>query len=124
MDTREVLTKARGLITDESAWCQGTLKDGERHCSIGAIAKTLDLPVDVNVVTKNILLQSADLNEAAGYIRNVIPAQGGYSVLNDVARYNDSNPHECVLAAFDAAIESLTPAVPDAVCCGSEIPLI
>lgn len=87
--TKEVLTQARALIANEKDWCQGTAENmsGQR-CAIGAIRVA---------TTGSAGVQNQDTVRAREWLREVI----GQSI----SGYNDSRSHECVISAFDLAIE-------------------
>lgn len=112
LETRETLIEARALIEDPKHWTQGTMQTTVRggpfgsrsitaYCAVGAIAKVRGgvLKIDDCLVA-------------------FWPIVGG------IMGYNDGSSHECVLQAFDAAIESLTPPVPDSLPCGAEVALV
>ncbi len=96
MTTKETLKRARDLIADPNRWCQGMLRDGDRVCALGAISEVAGF---------------ATVRE--GWWQRVPAVRALAGVLprteeNDARRvscYNDGQPHHCVIAAFDAAIE-------------------
>jgi hypothetical protein len=87
--TQQVLAQARELISDKNKWGTGCFAepeswDGKRRlCAMGAI-KAVD---------------RSKATECFNTLRDFMKM--------GVRRFNDSHSHECVLAAFDAAIESL-----------------
>lgn len=89
----EVLKEVRALIADPADWCQGAIDEpkpggGMRHCSIGALGCAANW--------------GAEIAAAKAALYDVIG-------LSSIATYNDHHSHECVLAAFDAAIEKTAP---------------
>lgn len=102
METVEILTKARELISDESRWTKYAYTrkaDGEKaddqmdvavcFCGVGAIAKVKGQnPMDATESFEAYLLA-----QAAG-VRDVV----------DFFTFNDTHTHAEVLAAFDRAI--------------------
>ena len=108
--TRETLESARRIIDNSENWCQGTLEDRKgRVCSVGAIDKATILQGNYGARM-----------DAVKALSEVVPAviweerpdwmtdpEIANKPQNRVAAYNDTHDHECVLAAFDSAIERL-----------------
>ena len=84
MTTKEGLEAARRLITKPEDWCQGDFYSGGACCALGALKRV----------------------GAHGSERNLLREVMG---THEIGWYNDSHSHECVLAAFDAAIERCEP---------------
>lgn len=111
MKRSEVLKAARELIADEKHWTQGAFardKDGKgllasdicspeafSFCARGALARVLNWnPHDHRYAQKESELT-----------RLIVRAANGNDICNTtVSDWNDSSPHEVVLAGFDAAI--------------------
>lgn len=93
MTTHETLVKARAEITDPANWCQYPATDQTDHpvCAMGVIARAAQRP--------------CKSTQAYYVLRSILGNR-------EVGHYNDTHSHECVIAAFDAAIEATVPAVP------------
>ncbi len=88
MTAREVLQAARDLISDRSHWRTGQLEDERgRVCAIGALNRV------VGVSNEEESYNNPAIRPAVEALARVLP---------DV---DDENDHDCVIAAFDAAIE-------------------
>jgi len=97
MTPQEVLEGARELIETPQQWMGGGLTNGKgRYCAIGAISK---------FATGECGYYTAP--EAERILSSVM----GFDEEDMIPSFNDSSSHDCVLAAFDAAIEvaSATP---------------
>jgi hypothetical protein len=98
MTTRQTLEAARAKIADEYNWTQGDWRRGEAYCALGAIEDA-----------------GGDGGRAKKALKRVLPWYSGLSVRGmflgpfvaepRIWSYNDTHSHECVLAAFDRAIE-------------------
>jgi|ERR1700722_7023564 len=110
MTTKEILQAARDLITDPKKWTTGVLMHTNEHgtsfCAIGAVNEVLGLMQD----DKYVKLRNHEALKALA-LAVMVPCaswdKDDWSG-NVVYGYNDSQPHECVLAMFDAAIEKLS----------------
>lgn len=95
MTTREVLTEARALISDEENWCQGSLEylPGQM-CAVGAIQKA---------ATGDALKSNPASTLAWLALDRVIGEKNGLTM-----GYNDASEttHSCIITAFTAAIEN------------------
>jgi len=95
----EILKQARGLISSPENWTQGQwerrLEGRVSYCAIGAVQRALghDSQLGIPHPMANVIVEEC-----------LAPVIGKTSRMA-VASYNDSHPHECVLAMFDAAIE-------------------
>lgn len=108
MTTREVLEQARAFI--EQGWSRRTLEGMNGNvCAIGAIKRAAGLNAQGPYDSTNTYYRCATRAVA----RTI--AKGTYLNFADAAhrvvQYNDNSGRtkECVLAAFDAAIEKETP---------------
>jgi len=106
---KEVLVKARTLIATPSNWTRSELErlDGS-VCAIGAI--NLALGIDNQDMQVQETYLTSKNKSALELLASVLPTPRGWRnrPLQPeliVFSYNDKNPHACVLAAFDAAIE-------------------
>lgn len=101
MNTVEILTKARELISDESRWTRGSYAvtdegrftqpwedDACRFCALGAIKKAGGF--------------RDDSNPAAKFLGEVLRAQ--FVDNGRVDDFNDARSHAEVIALFDRAI--------------------
>jgi len=99
MQRLELLKQARGLISSPENWTQGRwerrLEGRVSYCAIGAVQHALghDNQLDIPHPMASVIVEEC-----------LAPVIGKDSRAA-VASYNDSQPHECVLAMFDAAIE-------------------
>jgi hypothetical protein len=100
MDTVEILTKARELISDEGRWTRlSYARDAD-----GNVVRPND-PDAVCFCAMGALLRAS--KKSMAYEDEEIP---GFSELRkamrrDVTRYNDAFSHKAVVLAFDRAIE-------------------
>ena len=120
----EALREGRELISDPANWKQGGLAEivGQNegitgpYCAIGALAKATETfsigpTLGGNRRTGSghaalyILVESNVDNIDMQEVRKQAVALLEDCLGRPVHEYNDSNPHECVMAAFDAAIE-------------------
>jgi hypothetical protein len=107
MNTNEILTKARAVIEKPENWVPGIIDNGKgAYCALGAIYHA----------SKSGSFQAIrSLSEVLGdglpyddYNHQQAPdlADANYQEHYErVAAFNNMRGHECMLAAFDAAIE-------------------
>ena len=124
-DVKETLEAARDILSDPANWKQGGLAEVDRaknevvgpYCSLGAIGKVCE------IFSIQVGGGSSRTGEMGGAFSTMAEANSNNSEARDVYmraskilsecydqpvhEYNDSHDHECVLAAFDAAIERL-----------------
>ena len=124
-DVKETLEAARDILSDPANWKQGGLAEVDRaknevvgpYCSLGAIGKVCE------IFAIRAGGSSSRTGEIGGGFHIIAEANNDNSEARDVYmcaskvlsecydqpvhEYNDSHDHECVLAAFDAAIERL-----------------
>lgn len=96
MKTSEVLTKAKALIENPENWMQGDYsnKNGTCFCSLGAIAKVLDV-CNFNDHVDHFTLA----------LEEVVKDSEKFQTPNEnFAAYNDRSTHAEVMEAFDKAI--------------------
>ena len=101
MTAKDILIKARGLISQEDSWIEGDLEDSNgARCSIGAISYAAAGRAEY---------QLPQSRAAVKKLAKTIDPEGSwrdYELAEDiVVEYNDTHDHDCVLAAFDAAIK-------------------
>lgn len=97
LTTKEVLIKAKELISSPESWTQNVYKTATDsgkvcYCALGAISEVAKVEVF-----------SSNLTPAANLLKSVVKDQLGSD--ESFAVYNDSHTHEDVMAVFDRAIE-------------------
>jgi len=111
--TKEVLIEARALIENETDWGRGKLEDkpNGRLCAVGAILTAKHGSRYLQMGT----LEEPDWDLEKAFLRplaEVLPyaevtnLESGESVVHHITAFNDTMPHHCIIAAFDAAIEA------------------
>lgn len=104
VETKMVLSKARGLISEPECWIQGQSarnsrgiavdvadKDAVAFCAYGAIYRArLDLGIEKSYAVRT--------------LRDYLPR--GWQNANGLMNFNDTGTHAEVLALFDSAIQS------------------
>lgn len=99
MTTQEILQKARDSISSKSAWCTGIVEnlDGQ-YCAMGAIA------IATTGDAWNVTHPKTQL--ALKALAAVLPNNDTDTSFPEgaISVFNNTRGHECVLAAFDAAI--------------------
>lgn len=95
MNTKEILEAARERISDEANWCVGTVENNKgQNCALGAISK---------VATGQAWLCTPAVDSAMRALSDVLP--GNEYPEMKISIFNNTRGHDCVMAAFDAAIE-------------------
>ena len=109
---REVLVGAREILSDPDRWVKGASRVGDRvkgasrvgdkYCAVGACWEAAGL------YDRGALLATPGYNEATIALSAVVPVVS-YPGYGAIESYNDASDttHECILAAFDAAIDRL-----------------
>jgi hypothetical protein len=85
MTVREVLCKARKLISNKANWCQWALHMGDQHCALGALEHVSGTRHGPEMET---------LRAAAKELYG-----------SSIVTVNDSHGYEATLKMFDRAIE-------------------
>ncbi len=102
MTTQETLKAAREVIAKPENWCKWELVTehedgtyGAPYCALGAIGVASGAVTEADGF--RFYSPGNAFHEAVTTLEGVLP--------DSVANYNNTHDHECVLAAFDAAIE-------------------
>lgn len=105
MTTKEGLEAARARISDPNDWCKYVSRCGGSVCALGALREVLGTDYvnwegckEVQALTA--VLPSPPESEMILTDRTLLARTVSY--------FNDTQPHACVIAAFDAAIEAAT----------------
>lgn len=94
MSTLQTLIDARALIADEKNWLQGNANNGEgAYCSSGALWEVEKEKVGFGGYSGALVAYERAEAALARVMRPSVPG------------YNDAHSHDCVLTAFDEAIE-------------------
>jgi hypothetical protein len=112
MNTLELLTSARALITDPGRWVQGiremTMPDGTlSFCALGALDEALQ-GVSDNHPAVSVLAQSLTPDERLRAARHIKAVWSEHETVCDgglVAQFNNTGTHAEVLSLFDRAID-------------------
>lgn len=88
MTVREILCKARKIISDRNRWCQGTLQMGNRYCALGALWSIQGRMTDESKAA------TSTLEEAAWKLHRL-----------SVAGVNDRIGYDATLNMYDKALE-------------------
>lgn len=113
--TKQVLIEARALIENETDWGRGKLEDkpNGRLCAVGAILTAKHGSRYLQMDSSKVLdwdLEKAFLRPLAEVLpyAEVTNFESGWRVVCHITAFNDTMPHHCVIAAFDAAIEAIS----------------